>query len=374
MSIDFSENRQGPVRRFRLLAVLVAVGLVVAACGDDDDDAGSQGGGSRTTAAGSGTDRAAPEGQLRLGYFPNVTHGPAIIGVEEGIFAAALGDEVEFDTTTFNAGPEAVETLFAGALDASFIGPNPAINAFAQSNGSAIRIISGSTSGGAALIVRDGIESADDLVGTTIATPQLGNTQDVALRAWLQEEGIEADTAGGGEVSIRPQSNADTLAAFIDGTIDAAWVPEPWATRLQLEGDGNVLVDEKDLWPDGRFVTTHLIVRTEYLEENPAIIKALLEGVVEAIEFANDDADKAKTVVNGGIEAITGSALSQETIDGAWENLTFTWDPVATSLAGSKDDAVEVGLLDDVDLEGIYDLTLLNEVLASLGQDEVVQL
>ena len=164
--------------------------------------------------------------------------------------------------------------MFADALDITFIGPNPSINAYAQSNGEAIRIVAGTTSGGAYLVVKPDITSAEDLRGKTVATPQLGNTQDVALRSWLKDQDLSTDTSGGGDVAIKPQENADTLTAFKDGSIDGAWVPEPWATRLIKEGGGKVLVDEKTLWPDGKYVTTQLIVRTKFLEQYPGTVKA----------------------------------------------------------------------------------------------------
>ncbi|OFW54198.1 MAG: sulfonate ABC transporter substrate-binding protein [Actinobacteria bacterium RBG_16_70_17] len=335
----------------RPLALLALLAALAAACGGDETA------GEATT--------------LRLGCFPNVTHAPALVGIQEGFFAEALGSDVELELSYFNAGPEAVESLFGEALDATFIGPNPAINAYAQSDGEAIRIIAGSTSGGAFLVVRPGIESVEDLAGTTLATPQLGNTQDVALRAWLIEQGLSADTAGGGDVSIVPQSNADTLRAFQAGDIDGAWVPEPWATRLIQEGGGTILIDERDLWPDGLYVTTHLIVRTEFLEQNPTLIKQLLEGYLEALRFVNENPAEAQTVTNDAIEAITGARLPDQVIAGAWENLTFTWDPIASSLQESADDAVEVDLLDPVDLSGIYALEILNGLLANLGETPV---
>jgi NitT/TauT family transport system substrate-binding protein len=342
----------------RLAAVAAAAMLLAAACGGGDDGgSGSASGGDAVT--------------LRLGYFPNVTHAPAIIGLEEDLFADALSDDVTLETATFNAGTEAIEALFSGAIDATFIGPNPAINGFAQSDGDALRIVSGTTSGGAALVVRPDITSPDDLEGATLATPSLGNTQDVALRAWLADEGFETETTGGGDVSIVPQANADTLTAFQQGNIDGAWVPEPWATRLILEGGGHVLVDEAQLWPDGRFVTTHLIVGREFLEDHPDTVRDLLSGLVDSIEFANDNPAEAQTVANAGIEAITQSPLPAETIEGAWENLTFTWDPIAASLVESAADAEAVGLLDPVDLDGIYDLSLLNEVLSERQIEEV---
>lgn len=348
---------------------LVALALVVGAtaCGGGDDDDAPSGGGSGAGAAAS----AEPSGTLRLGYFPNVTHAPAIVGIQDGLFEEALGDGVEVEYVPFNSGTEASEALLSESIDATFIGPNPAINGFAQSGGEALRIVAGTTSGGASLVVRDGIDAPDDLAGTTLATPSLGNTQDVALRAWLAEEGYETDTSGGGDVSVTPQDNADTLTAFQDGQIDGAWVPEPWATRLVNEGGGHVLLDEAELWPDGEFVTTHLVVLTGYLDEHPANVRALVDGLLDAIDVANEDAAAAQATVNDGIEEATTSRLEDATISGAWQNLTFTPDPIASSLAESKDDAVEVGLLEDVDLQGIYDLTLLNELLAERGQDPV---
>jgi NitT/TauT family transport system substrate-binding protein len=353
-----------PRRRWWLALLLPAL-LLGAACGDDggsDDDA----------AAGGETSADVPN--LRLGYFPNLTHAPALVGVEQGIFEDALEGEASLETSTFNAGPEAVEALFADALDATFIGPNPAINAFAQSEGEAIRIISGSTSGGAFLVVREGIDTPEALAGTTLATPQLGNTQDVALRSWLSEEGYETDEAGGGDVSIQPQANGEALAAFVAGDIDGAWVPEPWATRMVQEGGGKVLVNEADLWPEGEYVTTHLIVRTEYLDENPEAVKALLEGTVDAIDAANDDPEAAKEAANAQLEELTDAALDTEVLDAAWENLTFTADPIATSLQKGAEDAEAVGLLDPVELDGIYDLRPLNEVLEGRGQTAVEEL
>jgi NitT/TauT family transport system substrate-binding protein len=371
MSIGFIAMPR-PGRFTRCLALLLALGLVAAACGDDDDSAaaGASDESGEESAGDTGAD-AEPSGSLRLGYFPNVTHAPAIIGVQDGLFEEALGDGVELETTTFNAGGEAIEALFSDAIDATFVGPNPAINGFSQSEGTALRIVAGTTSGGASLVVRDGIDSPEDLEGTTLATPALGNTQDVALRAWLLEQGYETDQAGGGDVSITPQDNPDTLTAFQQGDIDGAWLPEPWATRLILEGEGQVLVDEADLWPEGEFVTTHLIVATEYLEEHPANVRALVEGLLGAIDVANGDAAEAQTITNDGIEADTTNRLADETIAGAWENLSFTPDPIASSLEESKDDAVEVELLDEVDLGGIYDLAILNQLLAERGEAEV---
>jgi NitT/TauT family transport system substrate-binding protein len=349
-------------RRRVFAAAIVAMGVLAAACGDD-----ATGGATR---AGSGDSASAAGEALRLGYFPNLTHATAIVGVEKGFFAKALGG-TKLETKTFNAGGDAVTALFGNSIDASYIGPNPAINAFQKSNGEAIRVISGATSGGAFLVTKKDIDGADDLKGKKLATPQLGNTQDVALRAWLSSEGLETDTSGGGDVQILNQENSVSLETFRDGNIDGAWVPEPWATRLVDEGGGKVLVDEADLWPNGRYVTTHLIVRTQYLEEHPDAVKALLEGHLDADGFIREHEEEAKTVVNGGIEKLTTKPIASDVLDKAWENLTFTPDPVAASLEKSKDDAVALGLLEPVELKGIYDLAPLNALLEAAGREEV---
>lgn len=307
--------------------------------------------------------------ELRLGYFPNLTHAPALIGVEKGYFKQELGPKVALKTATFNAGPEAVTALFANQLDITYIGPNPAINAYSQDKES-VRIISGSTSGGASLVVKPTINDAADLKGKKIASPQLGNTQDVALRAWLGSQGIKV-TKEGGEVTIVAQQNSQTLDTFKAGAVDGAWVPEPWATRLRLEGSGTVLVNEQTLWPDGKFVTTHIIVRKEFLEKDPAVVERFLRGHIKAVDFANSNPVEAKAVVNGAIDKLTSKPLKQETLDAAWSNLEFSFDPIKTSLLKSARDAEEAGLLDPVDLSGIYSLTTLNKVLKDLGKTTI---
>ena len=353
-------------RRTLLLALLFPLALVAGACGS-----GSESSGGSTAGAASGSEPAEEEPTtVRLGYFPNVTHASAIVGVEKGIFQEKLGDD-ELKVSTFNAGPAAVEALFSEALDATYIGPNPAINAFVKSNGEAIRIISGATSGGAFLVVKPEITKPADLKGEKIASPQLGGTQDVALRSWLKENGIATTAEGGGDASILPQENSQTLETFKTGDIAAAWVPEPWATRLVNEGGGKILVDEADLWPQGEFVTTHLIVRTKFLEEHPGAVRRLLEGQVAANTFIAENEAESQKLVNAGIEKITTKALAEPVITGAWKNLRFTNDPIASSLATSAEHAEEVGLLQKVDLDGIYALDLLNEVLEEAGEDPV---
>jgi len=345
-------TRPEGARLRRALAVLPAVAALTlaAAC--------AGGGGSDDRAGGSGT---APT--LRLGYFANLTHAAAIAGMDQGFIPGALG-ATRVEPQIFDAGPTAVEALFAGALDAAYLGPNPAINAFGKSDGEAIRIIAGATSGGAQLVVQPGITTAADLRGKTLATPQLGNTQDVALRAWLTDQGLSNSVQGGGDVTISPTENADTLQLFQAGELDGAWVPEPWASRLVQEAGATVLVNEQDLWPGGQFVTTHLIVRTEFLEQYPQTVEALLRGHVDAVTWINANPDEARTVVNDGLGTRTGKPLAPEVLSQAWQNLAVTVDPVATSLQESAEDAVEAGVAGEkVDLNGIYELSILNRIL-----------
>ncbi|MFC7527827.1 ABC transporter substrate-binding protein [Actinoplanes sp. GCM10030250] len=344
-------------RALALATAALVASTALAACGSDSGEA---------------TASADAEAQtLRLGYFPNITHAPALVGVNKKFFEEALGTGTKLDPKTFNAGPAAIEALFSGAIDATYIGPNPAINGWAQSKGSALKIIAGSTSGGAGLVVKEGINTPADLKGKKIATPQLGNTQDVALRAWLKQNGLNADQQGGGDVSIQPQDNATALQAFAQGAIDGAWVPEPNLSRLQLESKGKLLVDEKTLWPNGEFVTTHLIVSQEFLKKYPGTVKKLIQGHVKSVKYIETDNAGAQKAANDQIAALSGKPLKDEILQAAFKNLKFTHDPIASSLYTSAKNAEDVGLLKPVDLKGIYDLTLLNEVLKADGQPEV---
>jgi NitT/TauT family transport system substrate-binding protein len=335
-----------------VLAVLAGTGLL-AACGDSKD---SGGGSSDTT-------------QVRLGFFPNITHATALVGVQKGFYTKYLGKAPK--ALTFNAGPAATEAIFSGAVDATYVGPNPAINAWAKSHGQAIKVIAGAASGGAALIVKPTIKSVDDLRGKKIATPQLGNTQDVALRYFLQQHGLKTDKTGGGDVHIMPQDNSQTLQSFQQNQIDGAWVPEPYASRLIAEDKGKKLVDEATLWPGGKFVVTTLVVRTEFLKQHPDLVKKLLQGQVEANDYINQHRAEAETAANAELQALTGKPLKQNILDSTFKNVTFTNDPIAPSLAASAQHAEQVGLLGHVDLKGIFDLGPLNEVLKAKGEPVV---
>ena len=322
------------------------------------------------SAAAEAGDGGAPVTELRLGYFANVTHAPALVGLEEGLFADALGD-VEVTTQVFNAGPAAIEALSAGAIDATYIGPNPSINTFIQSGGESARIVAGAATGGAALVVRDGIDEPADLEGTTIATPQLGNTQDVSARVWLADEGFETDTSGGGDVQITPTDNAQTLTLFQDGQVDGAWVPEPWVSRLVIDAGAHVLVDEADLWEDGEFPTTVLLVRKDFLDQHPDVVADLLTGHAAAVQWIADNPGDAPAVINGAIEDETGKPLADAVIERALEHVTFSVDPHADAFETLVENGIEAGTQKAGSIEGLFDLRLLNELRESDGADTV---
>ena len=321
----------------------------------------------------SGATSTAPQLVLRLGFLPNLTHAPAIAGVDRGFLRTALGSGTRLTTQTFNAGPAAVEALFGGAIDAAYVGPNPAINGFIRSGGAALRIVSGATSGGAALVVQPkaGIRTAADLRGRRIATPQLGNTQDVALRSWLRDNGLATDPRGGGDVRIVATENATTLQLFEQGQLDGAWVPEPWASRLVDEGHGTVLVDEATRWSGGRFPTTELIVARSFLDRHPDAVRRLVAGNLAAVDWLNGHPAEARTVVNEGLRRLTQRGLSPQVLADAWSHLGFSADPLAALLQQEAHMAGAVGLLAATDLRGIEDLRPLNAVLSGLGRAPV---
>jgi NitT/TauT family transport system substrate-binding protein len=313
---------------------------------------------------------AAPAAELRLGYFPNVTHAPAIIGVELGLFASQLGSTT-LTTQTFNAGGDAVNALLGGSLDATYIGSGPAINAFAKSDGQAVRLIAGATSGGAQLVVKPEITAPEQLKGRTIATPQLGNTQDIALKKWLGENGLTAGDAPDA-VKIANLDNPRTLDAFKQGTVDGGWLPEPWSSRLVLEAGASVLVDEATLWPNGKFPTTVLLVRTEFLNQHPDTVRALLRGHLKAIDEAAATPDEAKALVNQGLQKLTGKALDGPVIDRAFQDIALDPDPLAATFPQLARDSATAGVTDQpADVSGLLDVTPLNAELQAAGKAPV---
>jgi len=372
INVSIRRTRTARLKPAALLGGAVAALLLVTACGSSSTASETT---AQAAASGSAAGSAAPAGTaadtLRLGYFPNVTHAAAVLGVANGTFQEALGN-TKLETSTFNAGPAAIEALLSGAIDATFIGPNPAINSFVKSNGDSIRIVAGATDNGAALVVSPDINSAADLKGKTLATPQLGGTQDVALRKWLLDNGLKTQTTGGSDVDIVNQENSQTLDLFKSGEIAGAWLPEPWASRLALEANGKVLVDEKTLWPDEKFQTTILISSRQFLEDHPDTIKALIGGEITEIKAIEADPAGSQTALNKALGDLTGKPLQDATITAAFANIEPTWDPLAGTLNTIAENGVAAGTLTEVpDLKGIYDLRQLNAVLAEQGEKPV---
>jgi NitT/TauT family transport system substrate-binding protein len=304
---------------------------------------------------------------LRVGYFPNITHAQALVGRANGQFEKSLGAGVQVEWKAFNAGPSAIEALFANAIDLTYVGPNPTVAGYFRSQGAAVRVIAGAASGGASLVVRKdaGIQSASDFHGKKVATPQLGNTQDVALRSWMRANGLKSREKGG-DVQVIPISNPDQLTLFLKGQIDAAWAPEPWAARLVHEGGGRIFLDERDLWPDHQFVITNIIVSPKFLKEHPDVVKNFLRTHVELTEWINKNPAQAKQTMNQQLQKETGKALPAEVLDEAFSRMQVTYDPIHSSLLKSTQQAFDEGFLGRTqpDLSGLYDLKLLNEVLS----------
>lgn len=304
---------------------------------------------------------------IRIGYFANLTHAQALAGRANGAFEKSLGRGVRIEWRAFNAGPLAIEALFANAIDVSYIGPNPTVTGYVRSQGEALRVIAGAGSGGASLVVRrgSGIEKPADFRGKRVATPQLGNTQDVALRAWLRANNLKSREKGG-DVQIITLANADQLTLFLKGELDAAWAPEPWAARLVHEGGGRVFLDERDLWPKGEFVSAAVIASTKFLRAHPDLVKKFLRAHVEVTDWINQNPAAAKQLLNQQLQKETRKALSAEVLDDAVSRMRVTYDPIRDSLLKSTQRAFEEGFLGrkQPDLSGLYDLTILNVVLA----------
>ncbi|MET9141689.1 aliphatic sulfonate ABC transporter substrate-binding protein [Streptomyces parvulus] len=351
----------------RTVAVLATLPLLtLAACGygseaEKDDGAKVAAGAEKTDGLDS----------VRIGYFGNVTHATALVGNQKGFFQKALG-ATETKYATFNAGPSEIEALNSGSIDIGWIGPSPSINGYTKSGGKNLRIIGGSASGGVKLVVNpDKIKSLKDVKGKRIATPQLGNTQDVAFLNWIAEQGWKVDAQSGkGDVTVVRSDNKVTPDAYKSGSLDGAWVPEPTASKLVAEG-GKVLLDESTLWPDKKFVITNIIVSQKFLAEHPKAVEAVLKASVETNEWIKANPDEAKAAANKQLEKDTGKALPADVLDPAWKSIQLTDDPLAATLDAQADHAVKAGLLDKPDLAGIYDLTLLNKVLAAKGRPAV---
>jgi NitT/TauT family transport system substrate-binding protein len=301
--------------------------------------------------------------QLRLGYFPNLTHAQALYARANGTFEKAIGVPIKW--ASFNAGPSAIEALFTDAIDMTFVGPSPTINGYLKSRGTKFVIIAGAASGGSGLVVRkdSGIRAETDFNDKVIGTPQLGNSQDVAARVWFAQKGYRLKEKGG-RLGLVALSNPDQLTLFRKKQIDGAWTVEPWVSRLEIEGGGVLFLDEKALWPEGRYVTTHLVVNKAFLSNHRELVKKLLGADVEVTQQINADKIASGKILNAELKKETGKEMAETVVEKAMSRIEFTWDPISSSLYTCAEASQKAGFLrKKPDLQGIYELGLLNEVL-----------
>jgi len=337
---------------------VVGGALLVAGC--------SSGGSSSSSSAAGGTSTAtaAAAVTVRLGYLANITHAPALLAVKNGYFTKELGSAGTVKTSVFTSGTQETTAILAGQLDAAYVGPNPAINAWQKSNGTAIKIVSGVATGGASIVVKPAVSSATQLKGQSLASPSLGNTQDVAVRYWLKQQGLTTSATGGGDVSIKPTSpNSAAVLEFKSGQIAGASEPSPYDVEMVQDG-GKVLLSEPG-------VTTVLMVTQSFLNAHPAVVADLLKANVDALNYIKSNPAQAQADANDELAAYTGKPLSSKVIGPAFKEITFTDDPDATSLTQDALQATSVGLLKSVNLNGIFDLTPLNSILTAADQPTV---
>ncbi|MHC3471718.1 aliphatic sulfonate ABC transporter substrate-binding protein [Streptomyces sp. 7R007] len=356
-----------PLAALRALAVVTTLPLLLTACGyGSQSDKGDD-----TAKVAAGSQKIDGLDSVKIGYFGNLTHATALVGNQKGFFQKELG-ATKAKYAVFNAGPSEIEALNSGSIDIGWIGPSPAINGYTKSGGTDLKIIGGSASGGVKLVVNPKkIKSLADVKGKKIATPQLGNTQDVAFLNWIADQGWKVDAQSGkGDVTVVRTDNKITPDAYKAGSIDGAWVPEPTASKLVAEG-AKVLLDESTLWPDKKFVITNIIVSQKFLKAHPKAVEAMLKASVETNKWINANPDAAKTAANKQLAIDSGKALSTDVLDSAWSSIQITNDPLASTLNTEADHAVKAGLLEKPNLKGIYDLTLLNKVLKAAGESPV---
>ena len=335
-------------------AAMIGAALLLAGCSSSS----SSSSGSTAT---SGAAASAPV-TVRLGFLSNITHAPALIALKEGFFTKALGSAGTLKATAFSAGTEETTALLAGQLDAAYVGPNPAITAWQKDSN--IQIISGAATGGASIVVKKGITSAAQLKGKSLATPSLGNTQDVALRYWLKQHGVATNITGGGDAFIKPtKPNSAAVLQFKSGQIAGGSEPAPYDIQMVADG-GTVLLSEPG-------VTTLLIVTKSFLSAHPDVVSDLLKAQVQANDFIKSNPTQAQSDANAELGSYTGKPLKADLIAASFKEITFTNDPNAASLKTDADQAVALTLLKPVNLDGIFDLDPLNKVLAAAGESQI---
>lgn len=297
------------------------------------------------------------ENTVRVAFFPNIGHSIAIVGMEKGIFSEKLGNQTTIKTRLFDSGPQVIESMFANEIDIAYVGPGPAINGFLKSDGQALKILAGAASSGVSLVVHpdSGITSSADFSGKRIAAPQIGNTQDVSLRSFLYQNNLKP-VEKGGTVYVINVVNPDIFTLFSKGELDAAWVPEPWATRLVQQLGGIRLFQEKELWPDQKFSSAVLIVRSDFLEKHPDIVHKWVEAHVQTSDWINDHLDETETIFNDFLKKNTGKTLQPQLLHESFSNLQITYDPIESSINTFAERANSLGYLgrEGYSLEGIF--------------------
>lgn len=297
---------------------------------------------------------------IRLGYFPNITHAQALVGMEEGRLAALVGAHIE--PLLFKAGPYAMEALFAGEVDLLYVGPSPAVNGYIQSKGSAVRIIAGAMSGGALLVMRSTLPFVGpaSLQGLRIAAPAVGNTQDVSLREYLRQSGVKANV-----ITVAP---ADMSALFQRGDLDGAWVSEPWGSRLVHEAGVRIALDERSLWPDGRFATAVVVGRAEFLKQHPKLVRQFLLAHVEITRWIQANPAEAEVAIDAHLTRIVGKGLPPAVLRDAMARLEPTYDPLVPSILEMGRRAEAIGYPGrGGNFDSLFDLVALEEILRAEG-------
>lgn len=306
---------------------------------------------------------------VRIAFFPNITHSQALVGREQGKFQQALGENIKIDWKQFNSGSSELEALLAGEVDIGYIGPSPAINGYVKSKGE-IQVISGAADAGAILVSRSGllIKDIKELSYKKVAIPQYGNTQDLSLRNLIQQAGLK-DKTKGGTVDIVQADNSDIKTLLDKGEIDAALVPEPWGARLVKEAGANVVLDFDKIWRDGKYPTTVIAVRKDYLKDHPDVVEKFLRIHVELTDYINKNQEEAKKLVNKQITALTKKPLSKDVLDASFKRLEITSNPESEAINDMVQLSAEAGYVrQQSNIDNLLNLDLLNKILKERKQ------
>ena len=309
---------------------------------------------------------------IRVGFFPNVTHPQALVGRASDIFRSEINSEYSLEWKKFNAGPAELEALLTGEIDLGYIGPGPAVNGYNVSEGDLV-IIAGVSKGGAVLVKRSDskIENVDDLKNKKIAIPQYGNTQDIVLRGLMKDNNLK-DTVRGGDVKVVQAPNPDVKMLLEEKNIDAAFVPEPWGSRLEEEIGAKVVVDYDKTWRNGDYSSAVIIARKEFLESHPEVVKEFLRAHVNATEYINNSPEEAKNIINSQIKELMREPLDKTVLDKSMKRITVTYDPNVESINDIVNLSEEIGYLrSKTDLTDLFNLKILNEVLREKELKEI---